>query len=242
MKHVERTLPAIRIGAGAVLLIVALTNGYAGVQEDRAARDARAEEAEELDVIRTAADAGDVDSQFRLAQLLRMEPSLAAVDRWEFVVWYRRAADQGHAAAQSALARLYRDGNGVNQDYAEATRWYELSANQGNVEAQIGLGDFYRDGVGVDQDFAAAARWYRLAADAGDGLAQFDLADLYIDGNGVPEDHQLAYMWLTLAVVHWPVAETNLVAQLRDLIGAGLTEEERAEARLQASEWKPNGL
>ena len=33
----------------------------------------------------------------------------------EAVKWYRKAADQGNATAQSHLARMYRDGKGVPQ-------------------------------------------------------------------------------------------------------------------------------
>jgi uncharacterized protein len=41
-------------------------------------------------------------------------------DDAEAVKWYRRAADQGLAGAQSGLGSLYNEGKGVPQDYAEA--------------------------------------------------------------------------------------------------------------------------
>ena len=41
--------------------------------------------------------------------------------------WFRKAADQGLAGAQSILANLYEDGRGVPQDPAEAARWRALA-------------------------------------------------------------------------------------------------------------------
>lgn len=47
--------------------------------------------------------------------------------------WYRKAADQGDAFAQTGIGCLYHDGLGVPQDYAEAMRWYRKAADQGNA-------------------------------------------------------------------------------------------------------------
>ena len=52
------------------------------------------------------------------------------------VQWYRRAAEQGHQAAQTNLGSKYRTGCGVGQDYGEAARWYRRAGNQGNRAAQ----------------------------------------------------------------------------------------------------------
>ena len=41
--------------------------------------------------------------------------------------WYRKAADQGNAAAQFNVGMMYELGQGVMQDYAEAARWYPQS-------------------------------------------------------------------------------------------------------------------
>ena len=40
----------------------------------------------------------------------------------EAVKWYRKAADQGIANAQSNLGLMYDKGKGVPQDYAEAVK------------------------------------------------------------------------------------------------------------------------
>jgi TPR repeat protein len=54
----------------------------------------------------------------------------------EAVKWYRLAADQGNAWAQSNLGSYYYDGTGVPQNHAEALKWYRLAADQGEPLAQ----------------------------------------------------------------------------------------------------------
>ena len=47
------------------------------------------------------------------------------------------AADQGHAAAQYELSRLYDEGDGVNQSFGKGREWATKAATGGNLEAQI---------------------------------------------------------------------------------------------------------
>jgi len=42
----------------------------------------------------------------------------------ETVSWYRLAAEQGDADAQYNLGIMYRNGNGVPENDAEAVSWY----------------------------------------------------------------------------------------------------------------------
>ena len=58
--------------------------------------------------------------------------------------------------AQYALARMYRRGEGVPQDHAEAARWYRQAAQQGLAHAQSDLGVLYETGRGVARDYAEA--------------------------------------------------------------------------------------
>ena len=56
------------------------------------------------------------------------------------VGWYRKAADQGFARAQSALGYAYSGGKGVPQDYAQSARWYRKAAKQEDEYAKRALG------------------------------------------------------------------------------------------------------
>src|SRR5437879_12833870 len=52
----------------------------------------------------------------------------------------RKHAEKGSPEAQTALARMYRDGQGVRQDLGEAARWFRQAAVQGYAEAEGSLG------------------------------------------------------------------------------------------------------
>ena len=89
----------------------------------------------------------------------------------EAVVWFRKAADQGHLGAQTWLGCAYQRGEGVDKDCVEAVRWYRKAANQGNKEAQLRLGDAYERGEGVNKDLVEAVGWLRRSASQGYGDA-----------------------------------------------------------------------
>ena len=57
----------------------------------------------------------------------------------EAAKWYRKAAEQGDAAAQYNLGIMYEEGTGVKQDFAEAAKWYRKAAEQGDTEAAAAL-------------------------------------------------------------------------------------------------------
>jgi hypothetical protein len=58
----------------------------------------------------------------------------------EAAVWYRKAADQGHALAQFNLGVMYANGQGFNRDDAQAAMWFEKAARGGDGGAQFNLG------------------------------------------------------------------------------------------------------
>jgi TPR repeat protein len=90
-----------------------------------------------------------------------------AEDFIESASWYRRAAEQGNATAQSNLGAMYAVGKGVAQDYKEAVKWYRLAAEQGNAAVQNNLGALYENGQGVAANRIVAYAFYSLSA-AGD--------------------------------------------------------------------------
>jgi TPR repeat protein len=98
-------------------------------------------------------------------------------DYAEAARWYRRAADQGLAAAQFNLGLMYDNGQGTTQDYAEAARWYRKAADQGLAAAQFNLGVMYAKGRGVTQDCVQSHMWMNLAASRANGDDQKRYAD-----------------------------------------------------------------
>ena len=88
-------------------------------------------------------------------------------DDAEAVRWFRNVAVQGDADAQYNLGIMYRDGEGVPEDYAQAATWFRKAAVQGDARAQASLGIMYTIGSGVPQDYVLAHMWSNLAASQG---------------------------------------------------------------------------
>lgn len=86
-----------------------------------------------------------------------------------------RKAERGDAGAQYALGTLYKNGEGVEQNYQEALKWYKKSAEQGNVDSQVILGALHYVGQGVAQDKIMAYEWWSKAASQGNEAAQKSL-------------------------------------------------------------------
>ena len=90
-------------------------------------------------------------------------------------------AEQGDAGAQYALGTLYKNGEGVDQNYQEALKGYKKSADQGYVDAQVILGAMHYVGQGVAQDKVMAFEWWSKAAVQGNEAAQKSLDMLCAD-------------------------------------------------------------
>jgi len=90
---------------------------------------------------------------------------------------------------------MYRKGDGVQQDYAEAAKWYRKAAEQGVAHAQYNLGIMYDNGQGVKQNYAEAVKWFRKAAEQGNSGAQFNMGAMYANGNAVMQNGAAAVDW-----------------------------------------------
>ena len=139
----------------------------------------------------------------------------------------RQKAEQGDINAQCKLGVMYYNGEGVPQDYREATYWYRKAARKGDPGAQYMLGisstgrqaarwlrraaaqklppaeavlaNRYEEGLGVRQSYAKAVALYRDAASRGWNDANFNLGVLYQQGLGVRRDDDLALTYFEKA-------------------------------------------
>src|SRR5258708_3755554 len=73
-------------------------------------------------------------------------------------------AQRGDARAQTRLGFMLATGQGVPQNFAEATYWYQRAAEQGDPDAQYLLGVCYDLGKGVPLDWVQAHKWLNLSA------------------------------------------------------------------------------
>lgn len=99
-----------------------------------------------------------------------LEEGVAAHQRGEFsaaLTAFRTLAEEGNPAAQYNLAQMYRQGQGVARDYAQAARWYRLAASQGDAPSQYNLGVMYFNAQGVPSNLVFSHMWLTLSATAG---------------------------------------------------------------------------
>lgn len=113
-------------------------------------------------------DTPDTDSDPAISALLQQaaraynaEDYAAAFESWQ------QAARLNNAVAQYQLARLYREGWGINQDPASAFSYTEKSALQGLPQAQYRLAQYHLQGDQVEKNETLALYWIQSAADQG---------------------------------------------------------------------------
>jgi TPR repeat protein len=131
---------------------------------------------------------------------------------------------------------MYRQGQGVAQDHAQAAVWYRKAAEQGNADAQCVLGAYYDQGQSVPQDYGQAAQWFRKAAEQGDADAQSNLDALYDNGQGVPQDYVAAYALINLAAARESQDGDHWAFQARAKLADSMTQQkiEAAQALSRA--------
>jgi uncharacterized protein len=131
---------------------------------DRSARDP----AElELCTWRGAED-GVPEAQFWLGTAFE-EHRFGVTDIQEALKWTKRAAEGDNPDAEVVLGEHYKDGDGVEQNYALAAQWYRKAAEHvpdlgGAGQGRNDLGLLYLSGLGAPKDYVQAYMWFSLAA------------------------------------------------------------------------------
>jgi len=98
-----------------------------------------------------------------------------------------KMAEEGNAGMTFLLARMYDNGQGVEQSDTKAATWYRKAAQGGNAKAQFLLGSMCEKGKGVPIDHREAAEWYWKAAEQGHEAARARYVAMLATG-------RLAYM------------------------------------------------
>jgi tetratricopeptide (TPR) repeat protein len=132
------------------------------------------------------------------------------------LVQYRKAAASGYAPAQTNLAYMYQDGEGVEKDDRHAFILFHEAAEQGYAPAEDALGFMYDHGRGVSKDVAQAFGWYRKAAEQEDTHAQTVIGLMYQDGDGIDQDSKKALYWLGRAAALGDATASLILRKLSD--------------------------
>jgi TPR repeat protein len=140
---------------------------------------------------RKAADAGNANAQYLLADWYRGQEGKSAeierlfelaakngdpraqyqmgvkhfndTDKSTVLRWWKLSSAKEYFPATQNLAIMYRDGDGVAQDFELAAKLFLKGAQQGFASAQMDIGNMYARGQGVPQDFVQAHFWFNVA-------------------------------------------------------------------------------
>lgn len=115
-----------------------------------------------LGELKPEADTGDARAQYVIG-VMYLNGLVDAPGPDAAAALIRSAAKQNYRQAQTELARMYRTGDGVEQDDAEMLKWYTRAAENGDVGAQLLVADSYAYGHGVDPNLVEAYKWYEIA-------------------------------------------------------------------------------
>lgn len=193
---------------------------------------------------------GDVAAATRRAEMIALGQGGPA-DPQAAVTLLRPLAEDGHAAAQLALGRLYRDAPEQSAspqlsstaatlvDYASApSRNWQWTAD--GRTASIAADTSSRPGGAIEEaaahpalhrDDREALRWINLAAQQGLPEAALALGVMLHDGRGTEPDHEAAARWYAVAAESGlPEAQANL--GLLHFFGRGV-----ARDHAVAAEW-----
>lgn len=122
----------------------------------------RAEFDAAVQVLSPLAKGGDPKAQYILGvmYLNRMVQPPSETAAAELMI---SSGEAGFEKAQVELARMYREGHGVEQDFAKSFLWSMKAAEAGDVGAQLQVADSFAFGYGVDPDPVEAYKWYEIA-------------------------------------------------------------------------------
>ena len=144
------------------------------------------EDDEKIEKIKHAAEQGDAAAQYELAKTYAESGLLRNTE--ESMRWYRKAAENGNAEAQSVLGYMYLNGEGVAKDKAMALEWLHKAAKQDHPDAYLSLGLASGD---ANESF----NYYLKAAELENTLAQGMVGERYRKGDGVDQDLEKAFEW-----------------------------------------------
>lgn len=178
------------------------------------AKDMPKPPAAHLDWYRKAADAGNAEAQYALAELYLKGDGVGR-DYKAAAAMFRRAADKGNLArAQYALGLLFQRGLGVARSDVEAVLWWQKAADQNFMPAVTWVGLSLLEGKGIQKDEAAARKMLERAAEGDEPNAQYTLGRIYERGMGVTRDAAVAMKWFILAAEQAHPQATQKVEEL----------------------------
>ncbi len=112
-----------------------------------------------------AAEAGDAEAAFVLGEASRTGTLGQVQDSQTAAKYFEMAANRGHAKAALMIARMLKNGDGVERTPQQAAIWLMKAAEGGNPQAMLLLSNAFASGDGFPPSDEQAALWLEAAAD-----------------------------------------------------------------------------
>jgi len=103
-----------------------------------------------------------------------------------------RCSERGSDYACMKMAKLYIEGEGVEQDYAKAIALYEKSSEANSSYGSYQLGLIYEEGEIAKRDLTLSTSYYKKSCQLGSINGCMKLASSYATGRGVRQDMESA--------------------------------------------------
>ena len=136
------------------------------------------------------------DAQFKVGcTYFNGQKGVALPDFNKAMMYFERAAKQGHRSTLVNLGVIYRDGERCKIDLNKSLGYFQQAADAGDAIAQAELGIWYyhgKEGVAV-QDLDKAFSYFNKAALHSHLRAQFNLGVMYREGQGCEKNLKTAF-------------------------------------------------
>lgn len=149
---------------------------------------------EQVEQLKTSAEAGQVEFQYELAYLYIRQPFLDP-DASQAIYWFEKAIAQGNQDAYYHLGTLYLHDERVTSDYVKAREYFEKAVAAGDELAKDNLGHMLAAGQGGPKDLVRAETLLSEYA-AEDHFRQYYLGKRFLYGEDFAIDYDKARHWL----------------------------------------------
>ena len=104
---------------------------------------------EAMDYIKSQAEKGIADCQFKLGQVYYHSKFGQERDEEKAAYWWNEAAQNGYVRAYNNIGLVYKKGIGAKIDLKKAVEWLKKGADAGEQYAQFNYGNMFEDGIKI---------------------------------------------------------------------------------------------
>ncbi len=150
----------------------------------------------------------DPSAQYHVAMLIKDQQISS---HYSMLTLIQQAAHQGFIPAELTLAKMYEEGDSVQNNPQLAFQWYLSAAKKDDPEGAYQVGISYIFGnFNQEKNPQEGMKWLKIAANKSCFPAQYILASLYLEGYPVLENSFLAVRYLS-----HPAKEGSTDAQIK---------------------------